>query len=465
MSLFYRFWLALAGTLGVLILGLGAGEYQTLKRALLVEIDRNLEKRAHWVEGELSQGRVPTGLMVPDNHPLEEMGKLFIEIYDGHGKLVARSENFLGSSLPGLRGPTFQTVPTPGKHPFRVYQMRLADGYEIWVGESLQLANQSLADSLIKLLFLGLAGIVLAAWISYRLLWRICHPLTQLARKAGEISQHGNVSDRLPTGNHQIAEVRALSETINTLLTRVEHLLGEQTRLLQDTSHELRNPLSVLLVDIDLLLRHDLPPETRTEIGEEFRGELNRLVRLVDDLLQLSWADSQTKMALRPLDLGGFCQRVVSGYQSRSQGRSLRLTGEGGEVLADEHRLEQVLRNLLDNAFRYAGATAQIHLSILDVCPRELQAHQPAVVRQTSAREVFLVVRDDGPGIAPEHWERLFERFYRLESDRNRSQGGTGLGLPVARALTRAMGGDLWVWSQPGQSTSFCVRLLRYEAD
>ncbi|MFN8611913.1 MAG: HAMP domain-containing sensor histidine kinase [Vulcanimicrobiota bacterium] len=445
MSIFYRLWLSLAVTLGLVIVALGVGEYKTLQRALTTEVDRNLEKRAHWIEGQLLRGKVPEGSMLPDNHPLEEMGKLFVEIYGLRGELVRRSSNLADSALPGDRqsGTYFQSVSTPENHPFRIYQLRMADGREIRLGESLELAYLSLSNSLLKILLLGLGGFALAALISRQTLLHICGPLTQLAEKAGEIAARGNVADRLPTHPGLVPEVKVVSETINSLLARVQSLLEAQSRLLQDTSHELRNPLTVLQVDLDLLLRNDLDAQVRTEIGQEFRGELTRLVRLVEDLLSMSWAETQTRVELESVDLHALVTRVWSAYQGRAEERELSLKTSSCVALADAGRLEQILRNLLDNAFRYAGSRARIEVEIMP---------------EAGDGSCLVAVRDDGPGIGSEHRERVFERFYRLESDRNRLKGGTGLGLPVARALARAMGGDLWIDS-PGGSRGSCFLL------
>ncbi|MBS2034582.1 HAMP domain-containing histidine kinase [bacterium] len=449
MSIFYRLWLSLAVTLGLVILALGVGEYKTLQRALNLEVDHNLEKRAHWIQGQLLLGLLPKGLMLPDNHPLEEMGKLFVEIYDARGQLLQRSANLEGGSLPGARqqGTYFETVFTPENHPFRIYQLRLIDGREIRLGESLELAYLSLSHSLLRIVLLGTGGFALAALISRQVLLQICGPLTRLALKAGEIASVGNVAERLPTHPSMVTEVRVVSETINLLLARVQELLEAQSRLLQDTSHELRNPLTVLQVDLDLLLRSDLDEQTRAEIGQEFRGELTRLIRLVEDLLSMSWAETQTKVELRPVQLDQLVERVMASYTGRAEQRSLQMKVMPCSVLADPDRLEQILRNLLDNAFRYAGASARIGVDLL--------------ARPESCQ---LVVWDDGPGISREHWEPIFERFYRLELDRNRAKGGTGLGLPVARALARAMGGDLWIESEPGQGTRFHLKMTAVQS-
>lgn len=459
MTLFYRLWLSLAATLGVLIMALGVGEFQTLKRALSSEVDRDLEQRAHWVERQLRSGRVPEGLMVPERQSLEEIGKLFVEIFDSKGSLVARSSNLEGQPLPGQREPgtDFQTVVTPAQHPFRIFHLASSDGYQIRVGQTLELAHRSLGNSLAAFLLMGLAGLTVAAMVSFRLLWRICAPLSALALKAAEIANGGNVSERLHAHNDMVPEVLVLSQTVNQLLARVEQLLEAQSRLLQDTSHELRNPLGVLELDLDLLVRHDLDERSRNEVGVEARGELNRLIRLVEDLLEISWAERVTRVQVEAVNLAHVLRPLLASYHARCEGRTLELVGPDLRVLADERRLGQIMRNLVDNAFRYAGPKAHIRVVLCDREDAE-KLGAPGASRLVQGDSVLLV-EDDGPGIDRQYWEQVFERFYRLESDRNRLQGGTGLGLPVARALARAMGGDLWIDNRTSKGACFWLRL------
>lgn len=462
--MFARVWVPIALLLASVVLVLGAGEYRTLQRALRSEIDHNLQSRAHWVGRELQTGRVPAGLMVPGNFTLEEIGKLFVEVYSRDGQLLASSSNLIGSHIPRpgeLRG-GYATVYTHEGSQLRVFELHLQQPPRvIRVAESLELAERSLRSSGFRILALAVAVTSLSALLLRFLLQRSLRPLQNLAEVARQIVRSGDVSIRADsTGGSQ--ETIEVSQALNGLLERVEELLQAQQKLLQDTSHELRNPLTVLKMDLDVLARTELDEATRNEVAEEAQGELNRLIRLVEDLLLISWAEGRPAIHLEPVDLREVADNLVQRYAALKGERHLEVVGPSVQVLADPLRLDQILRNLLDNAVRYTGPTARITIWILppgstERSPVEKRFLVPTV--QVSGERVTLVVQDDGCGIDPIHWEQLFQRFYRLESDRNRTAGGTGLGLPLARALARAMGGDLWVYSEPGKGSSFLVSL------
>lgn len=459
MSLFWKLWLSLALAFGLLTGALGLGEYTTLQRALVNETDRNLQVRALWLVSQFDQGKLPQGLMVPpQHHILEELGKVFVEVVDSQGRIVRRSSNLDNQSLPGQfpPGTYFRTVSTPEGHPFRVHQLAGRRGL-VRVGESLELVERSLSKSVIRIFALGVLTFLLAAYFCYRVLDHICRPLEALAQNASAIAESGEVRRRLE-GISSIREVSQVSSTINGLLDRVESLLQAQERLLQDTSHELRNPLTVLKMDLELLARPDLDVETRAEIGHEVQGELSRLIQLVEGLLLISWAETNPPIEVSEVALESLFQQLGSRYQNQLSAHQLQFKSGVGSVLAERGRLEQICRNLIDNALRYAGESAQIRLWW--VAHDELEASWiPADRLRCAAGELLLVVEDNGPGIDPAHWDRLFERYFRLEADRNRQAGGVGLGLPIARALARAMGGDLTVYSQPGRGCAFLLRL------
>lgn len=456
MSLFGKLWWSLALAFGVLSVVLGLGEYSTLRRALMNNIDRNLELRALWLAHQLQVGSLPDGLMEPPHHSLEELGKVFVEVLDGQGRLLRRSSN-LEEALPAewRSGTYFDTVHTPAGNPLRVHQLEAAGRLGvIRVAESVELAESSLANSVVKIVALWVITSVLAAVICYRVLRRICSPLEALSAKARWIAESGEVRERVPV-DHSVREVEQVSSTINGLLDRVEKLFRAQERLLQDTSHELRNPLTVLRIDLELLSRPDLEEATRAEVGLEVQGELTRLIELVEGLMQISWAETCPQIELESLALEPFLNQLATRYQPLTGGDRLELQVGRQVVLADRRRLEQILRNLLDNALRYAGAQARIQLWV-----GNSSAWIPAEYFH-GGNDLFVVVEDDGPGIDPQYWEKLFERYFRLEPDRSRQAGGVGLGLPLARVLARAMAGELTIYSQPGRGCAFLVRLRK----
>jgi signal transduction histidine kinase len=220
-----------------------------------------------------------------------------------------------------------------------------------------------------------------------------------------------NLLDRL-LGRRTPPPVRPLSE-------------DAQRQFLYDTSHELRTPLTTLRGNLDLLGR-DLPKEDREEILAESREEVDRMARLVRDLLLLAETGSEAAppepVSIR-LDL--LAREVAERVADEEQEQRLEFSLEPVTVSGDEERLRQLIGNLVENALRHATSWVRVTVS-----------RRPP--------NVLLEVEDDGPGIPSEALERIFDRFYRVDRGRSRAQGGTGLGLSIVRHVAEAHGGRAW---------------------
>jgi signal transduction histidine kinase len=220
-----------------------------------------------------------------------------------------------------------------------------------------------------------------------------------------------NLLDRL-LGRRTPPAVRPLSE-------------DAQRQFLYDTSHELRTPLTTLRGNLELLAR-DLPQEERAEILAESREEVDRMARLVRDLLLLAETGSEAAppepVSIR-LDL--LAREVAERVADEEQEQRLEFSLEPVTVAGDEERLRQLIGNLVENALRHATSWVRVTVS-----------RRPP--------NVLLEVEDDGPGIPSAALERIFDRFYRVDQGRSRAQGGTGLGLSIVRHVAEAHGGRAW---------------------
>jgi signal transduction histidine kinase len=205
-----------------------------------------------------------------------------------------------------------------------------------------------------------------------------------------------------------------------------------QRQFLADTSHELRTPLTTLRGNLDLLGR-DLPAEERDEILAESREEVDRMTRLVRDLLLLAETGEEAAppepVSLR-LDL--LAREVAERVAGEEIGR-VAFEDEPVMVVGDEERLRQLIGNLVENALR--------HASDRDGAVRVRVSRKPP--------NVLLEVEDDGPGIPEGALERVFDRFYRVDRGRSRARGGTGLGLSIVRHVAEAHGGRAWASRSP----------------
>jgi signal transduction histidine kinase len=303
------------------------------------------------------------------------------------------------------------------------------------------LDNDLVLERLPRSLVLGTGGVLaaaaVAAWIAGT---RALSPLSRIVTAAARLAEEGDFSRRLAE-NPRDPEVAQLTRTFNRLIRRVDEVLAAQRQFVADTSHELRTPLTTINGNLELLEQH-LSSEERAETLRETRQEARRMSRLVSDLLLLAEVGEAPGAEQRQIRLDLLAQDVVDRVAG-AQAPRVCVLAEPVVVAGDEDRLSQLLANLLQNALRYASAVPG--------------AVQVTVVRGPA--EARLVVEDDGPGLAPDALERVFDRFYRVDRARSRAQGGTGLGLAIVRHVTEAHGGRVWAENQLGGGARFCVLL------
>ncbi len=229
--------------------------------------------------------------------------------------------------------------------------------------------------------------------------------------------------------------------------TELRHLETVRKDFVANVSHELRTPITAIRGYAETLQSGALKdPETAGKMVDIIHRQSERLSALVEDLLELSRLESQElKLAREPLDVNPAAQRALEAVRPKAEARQIEIHVRLPvplTVRGDEHGLEQVLLNLLDNAVKYTPQGGQVTLSG--------RAHPD---------RVELWVRDTGVGIEARHLPRIFERFYRVDKGRSREMGGTGLGLSIVKHLVNAMGGEVRVESTPGQGSTFFVDL------
>lgn len=225
-----------------------------------------------------------------------------------------------------------------------------------------------------------------------------------------------------------------------TDLTRLRRLEVVRQEFVANLSHELRTPLTSLRLAVESLLG-DPPAESRKRFAERALMETDHLTLLVDNLRQLAEIEAG-QVALRR-SFFRLRELVEETAQRSLEGRPLNLEVPSSlELSSDRAKLAEALGILLDNAARYSPPG-----SAVDVAAEKLEA------------EVVIRVRDRGPGLSPEHWERVFERFYKVDPSRSRESGGLGLGLAIAKHLILALGGSVWTEASRGGGQVFAISL------
>jgi signal transduction histidine kinase len=229
------------------------------------------------------------------------------------------------------------------------------------------------------------------------------------------------------------------------MLDRLEAGFEQERRFTSDASHELRTPLTALKGRIEVTLnRARSVTEYQETLGDLNQG-VDRLIGLTNSLLYLARLDqAELQWESEVLNLSDLLETIAESMEPVAELREINLHSAIPEAIYIQGNLDQLTRlfiNLVDNALKYTPRGGQVWL-------------QMEKLGQDKDKKVLVAVKDNGPGIAPEHLPHLFERFYRAESDRASTTGGTGLGLAIAYEIARQHGGLLEIESQLGQGTT-----------
>jgi two-component system sensor histidine kinase BaeS len=346
---------------------------------------------------------------------------------------------------PALRGEFASQTDTTGPDPsVAVAAPIVVDDQTIgvaYLSQSLRDVLTVLQDLRARLALSTVVASVLAAVAGGWLSRAITRPVQRLTSAAEAIAA-GHFDQ--PVTVHARDELGRLSHTFNDMTTRLEAARQMQADFVANVSHELRTPLASIKGTVETLCDgavNDL--EVRDRFLETIDHETDRLIRLVNDLLLLSRADSAAlDLRRQPLDLGALAQSLAKRLTPQAEARRLTLrvavSANAPMAWADVDRVEQVMLNLLDNALKYSrpGGTLTIN------------------VTAAADRQALVQVRDEGIGIPAADIARIGQRFYRADKARSREQGGHGLGLAIAQSLIHAHGGRLWLDSEEGVGTT-----------
>jgi signal transduction histidine kinase len=309
--------------------------------------------------------------------------------------------------------------------------------------------NRYLVDLTLRTMLWVLAGalalfVSVAAIAGYLLTGQVLGPLEKVTAAASSITNADDLSRRIPNPEHSENEIGILIEAFNQTLNRLEQLFSTQKRFMADVSHELRTPLTVIKGNVSLLRKMKTPDE---ESLQTIEGEVDRLTRMVGDLLLLAQAESgKLPLNLSRVELDSVLLEVFQQVKVLAGDKiNLKITDmEPVEVMADRDRIKQVYLNLLANAVKYTPSGGSVMVSI-----RRIQ------------ERIETTITDTGPGIPARDLPHIFERFYRGDKARTRSADGSsfGLGLSIAFWIVKNHGGAIEVQSNEGAGTTFMVWL------
>jgi two-component system, OmpR family, sensor kinase len=448
------------------------------RQVLMSQLDRQLDAVAARVRDLIgtymgSQSDPDSGLLRPG----QPIGTLAV-IYDtdGNAQSGGRLTERGASGLPEAAVSQLAGVPTDGSKSsitlselghYRVAGFRIvSDGTTVGslvIGVPLRQVDETILELVgLAAMFslLVVAGTIFAA---RSLVVRSLRPLIRLAATAQQVSQlkldRGEVALAVrvpPQDANPASEVGRVGQALNHMLNNVEEALAarqaSETKVRQfvaDASHELRNPLAAIRGYAELTRRdrEQLPTDAAYAMSR-VESETERMSRLVEDMLLLARLDSGPDLDLQPCDLSEIVINAVSDARAAGPDHAWQLTLPHYPVIAyaDQHRLQQVMANLLANARTHTPPRTRVHTEV-----------------SVGGADAVVTVTDNGPGIPPEMSNRVFERFARGDASRMRTPdagtgGSTGLGLAIVAAVVDAHHGSVAVSSQPGH-TQFTVRL------
>lgn len=450
-------WYALA--LGGVLVAYAAGVYFFLRHTLYLGLDRRLKEDIERVQEAVEptdDGRIVwrvSGHSDQDGTE-ESLGERWLEVWSLDGQLLLRAASSEPLRLPAPR-------PGPGSGPVSLEiageRLRTLDGRAEIAGTPVLVRaarpEEPLRHQLRELLVVQGIGLplalALAATFGYQLARRALAPVGRMAESAQRISAE-RLSERLPVENPS-DELGHLAQAFNATFTRLEHSFEQMRRFTADASHELRTPLTALRSVGEVGLQERPDDKLFGDVVGSMLEEVDRLTRLVETLLALSRGDAgQVRLAQETVDLRALAHDVAGHLEdlAEEKGQRLDVDGQGPvEVCGDRLVLRQALVNVVDNAIKYAPEGSAIRIDV-----------------GRNVERSWVAVADEGPGIAEEHRERIFERFYRVDKARSREAGGTGLGLSLAQSGMASHGGRVEVESELGRGSTFRLVIPASEA-
>jgi two-component system OmpR family sensor kinase len=307
---------------------------------------------------------------------------------------------------------------------------------------------EQVQETVTVIFFVALGGLLFTAGIAWLVAGQILRPIRDVRRVAAEITE-SDLTARVPVQGRD--DVAALAVTFNDMLDRLEQAYLTQRRFIDDASHELRTPITVIRGHLELI---DDDPASRAATLSLVNGELSRMARIVSDLLLLVKADRPDFVQPGPVDIAELMLSLEAKMQALGNRRWLLMEVAEGEISLDGQRITQAVLQLGANAVQYTPEGSDIKLgSSFDGTGAD--------------RRLRIWVADTGPGVTAEEAAVIFERFQHgsansLPADRLRTsgrRGGAGLGLSIVRAIADGHSGSAWVRSEPGRGSTFGLLL------
>jgi len=435
-----RLTFAAAAAVAVGILLASAAAFLALRHDLVRSVDETLQSRVNAVAGLARDGDMAEGAEGRDE--MARVGGLAQIVSSdgtatalGGGKAPFPASVFAKTVAATGRGSSFSTVRSGSQH-LRVLTVPLAQGTSLQVARSLEEVDRDLQRLALIFGVVAVAGVALAAGLGWAVARTALVPLDRLTETVEHVGETEDLTRRVENGRRD--ELGRLTTSFNRLLAALERSRREQQQLVADASHELRTPLTSLRTNVEVLHRvHELSPEERELLLADVVDQTEELTELVASLVELARGE-EPNTDVDDLSLDEVVADVLARTEGHARTKDVRLDAElhASRVRAGRARLERAIANLLDNAVKWSPEQGEV---------------------EVVTREGMVVVRDHGPGIAPEDLAHVFDRFYR--SPAARGLPGSGLGLAIVRQVAEADGGSVMAYNHPDGGAVLELRL------
>jgi heavy metal sensor kinase len=451
-----RLTLLYASLLGVALLLYAGGVSALFLRNLRSQLDASLDRDVETIEGALSvdeNGWLHISSREGEAGDDDPDRGYFLEVWSTDGKLLYRTEQLNNQALGPVREASAGLLHPP-PHSIQLDSgMRLRSISRFHHLENGRAVVVRLAISeeplwhefqvMVTILGLGLPLIVLlVAFTGYLVAARALKPVDSMAQRAAQITAE-QLNDRLQIENPN-DELGQLGTAFNATLARLERSFDQLRRFTADASHELRTPLTAIqsVGEVSLRVTGNVN-HYRDAIGSMLE-ETNRLAELVDSLLTMARADAgRVQLHRSDVNLFELADESVGLLEvlAEEKQQTVQVLGERSIMVnADRTLLRQAIVNLLHNAVKYSPEHSTVRVRVWE-----------------TEKDAILEVQDRGPGIAQEHRERVFERFYRVDKSRTRGGGGAGLGLSIAKWAVSMHAGAIELQSEPDHGSTFRI--------
>lgn len=375
-------------------------------------------------------------------------GSIVFSLYDENGRLLAGSvpRNFPADTT--LKAYAVQGF-SSGSEKWTTYDAAVPYGNEriLWVRGTYGADVLTTMERLLLHLLLvgGPLLTVIAIFVGYSITRRALLPIEEIRKTAEEIGEGSDLSLRVST-ERTSGEVRQLADTFNHMFDRLEQTFEKERQFTSDASHELRTPTAVILSQAEYALLPDTEPEEMREGLEVIKKQAQRMSGLLSQLLLLARADNgSAQLTKESLDIGVVALNALEEVRLRAGQRHVELQSDlqpDLRVWADRVSLTGAFLNLLENAVQYGREDGWVRLSVTE-------ENGFAVCR----------VEDNGIGIKPEHLDKIWNRFYRVDTVRGSEYGNSGLGLPIVKWIVEQHGGTVQAESHVGEGSCFTIKL------